>query len=98
MNTYDNGDLVKCTGTFTQSDAAIDPTSVYFKFKTPRPGSTITTYTYGVDVELVRADTGVYYVYVDANQDGEWRYRLYSTGTGQAAAEKAFMVRESAFD
>jgi len=94
---YDNGDLVRVTGTFTNAaGAAVDPTAVLFKVKAPN-GQT-TTYTYGTDAALVKESTGVYYVDVNANQSGKWRVRWYSTGTGQAATEDFFTVRDSDFD
>lgn len=90
-NTHDKGDLVRCTGTFTDSDGdAQDPTAVYFQVMTP--ANETTTYTYGEDDEVVKASTGIYYVDVDANAEGKWRYRFYSTGTGQAAEEELFWV------
>jgi len=94
---FDKGDLVRCTGTFTNgAGAGVDPTAVLFKVK--MPGGTITTYTYGTGAEVVRDSTGVYHVDVDANAAGEWYYRFYSTGTGQAAEEARFSVDGSEFD
>lgn len=97
MTWYDKGDRVRCTGTFTDSaGAAQDPTAVFFQFKDPSDNAT--TYTYGVDAELVKSSTGVYYVDVDADEEGTWTYRLYSTGTGQGAAQSTFGVKKSEFD
>lgn len=96
MNAYDNGDLVRCTGTWTDAaGTAQDPTAVLFKYKTPAGVTTMLTY--GVDVALVKQATGIYYVDVNANAAGVWKYRFYSTGTGQAAAEASFRVRLSEF-
>jgi uncharacterized protein YfaS (alpha-2-macroglobulin family) len=96
VNTYDLGDLVRCSGAFTNaSDAAVDPDTVLFQFRTP--SGDITTYTYGVDAELVRDSLGNYHVDVDANEVGEWWVRFYSTGSGQAADELSFEVSESRF-
>ena len=91
MANYDKGDVVRCSATFSNSaGVSIDPTAILFKFKTPA-GAT-TTYTYGMDSELVRDDTGDYHVDIDANEVGPWYFRFYSTGTGQAAAEAKFQV------
>ena len=79
MATYDKGDLVRCTGTFTNSDGdAVDPAAILFKVKDP--SGNVTSYTYGVDDDLVKLTAGVYYVDVDADEVGEWWYRFYSTG------------------
>jgi len=91
MDTYDLGDLVRCSGAFTNSSGtAIDPTSVYFAYK--NPAGTLTTLEYGVDGALVKDSTGNYHVDVSAASAGTWFYRFYSTGTGQAADEGSFYV------
>ena len=96
MATYDKGDLVRVTGTFTNAaGTAIDPAVVKFQFITP--AGVTTTYTYGTDAEVVRSATGVYYVDINASQTGTYRYRFYSTGMGQAAAEGNFRVDTSSF-
>lgn len=96
-NAYDQKDLVQCTATWTNSAGTkIDPTAVIFKFK--NPAGTITTYTYGVDPELVKEETGVYHVDLDAATSGTWYYRFESTGTGQGADEAQFEIYESEFD
>jgi uncharacterized protein YfaS (alpha-2-macroglobulin family) len=93
INVYDTGDLVRCTGTFATDGTNVDPTAVLFKVKSPT--GTVTTYTYGTDVQLVKSATGIYYVNVSATENGMYRYRFYSTGTGQAASEGQFRVRDS---
>jgi hypothetical protein len=93
-NTYDVGDEVRITGTFTDADGnAQDPTAVFFAFLAPSATSA-TTYEYGTDAELVKDSTGVYYVDLDLDEAGLWRYRFYSTGTGQAADEGYLHARE----
>lgn len=89
MADYETGDLVRCSAVWTDADGNyLDPTVVKFRFKSP--DGTTTTYTHGVDAELVRDDTGRYHVDVDVDAAGVWWYRFYSTGTGQAAGEDAF--------
>ena len=93
-NTYRMGDDVRCTGTFTDSDgAAIDPATVIFSVKDP--SGNVDSYIYGVDAEVVKSATGVYYVDVDADESGDWWYRFHSTGTGKAAEEDRFVVEIS---
>lgn len=95
LNAYDIGDLVRCTGTFASSGSNVNPTAVMFKVKTP--AGVVTTYTYGTDAALVRDSTGVYHVDVSAAEAGEYVYRFWSTGTGQAAAEGKFVIRATLF-
>lgn len=93
-NSYDLGDLVRVTTTFTTAaGVAVDPTAVLLAVKNPA-GKT-TTYTFGVGTEIVKSATGIYYMDVNANAAGWWFYRWYSTGTGQAAAQNAFRVNAS---
>lgn len=57
----------------------VDPTTVTFEAYSP---SGITyTYVYGTDAEVVRRDTGDYYVDFVPDESGRWRYRWTSTGT-----------------
>lgn len=96
VNAYDVGDLVRVQGSFTNAaGAAVDPSVVTTKVKTP--AGVVTTYTYGVDAQLVKLATGIYYVDVSATTSGDWHYRFSSTGDGQAAGENKFYVKESAF-
>lgn len=96
MNSYHVGDKVRCTGTFeTAAGTDTDPSAVLFKVETP--SGTQTTYTYGTDAELVKSATGIYYVDVNCTEAGTWHYRFYSTGTGQAASEESFKVKDSFF-
>jgi hypothetical protein len=99
---YDLGDLVRCSteaengdAGFTDTDGEpMDPDAVFFKAKDPE-GTVIGPYEYGTDAELVKDGPGLYHVDVDANKPGTWRYRFYSTGTGQAAKEGSFTVAPS---
>lgn len=91
-NHYDAGDLVRVSGAFKDSaGTAIDPSVVKFKFKRPDTGA-VTTYTYGTDSQLVKDSVGNYHVDVSADAAGAWRYRFYSTGTGQAAEQGQFFA------
>ena len=96
MPSYDKGDLVRCSASFTDSDGtALDPTTVTGKYKTP--AGVTTTYVYDTDAELVKDSTGNYHFDVNANAAGQWFYRFESTGTGQAAEEAAFTVEAGDF-
>lgn len=93
MKTYDKGDKARVTATFTvtATGAAIDPTAVVAKVKTP--AGVTATYTYGVDNALVRTGTGVFYVEVDLTAAGTWSVAFLSTGDGQAAADQPLYVK-----
>lgn len=88
---YDQGDLVRAEGVFTNAaGTAIDPTAV--KVTVRRPGGQVATYVYGTDAAVVKDSTGNYHIDIDAHSPGTWYYRWWSTGTGQAAGERAFQV------
>ena len=94
---YDLGDSVTCAAVFkTPAGVLQDPANVSFSYKTPL--GVETTYVYGTDSELVKDSTGNYHANVNANAVGQWYYRFFSTGTGQAAAEGGFAVKRSQFD
>ena len=90
-NTYDVGDLVKVTGTFTDSDGnAVDPTALTVYYKDP--SGNISELVYLTDTDVVKASTGVYTANVDVS--GRWYYRFKGTGSAQAAGETFFMARD----
>lgn len=96
MAYYDKGDLVRCSGAFTDSDGVVqDPDAIIFKVKNPSDNTT--TYTYGVGVELVKDSVGNYHVDVDADEVGVWYYRFVGTGAGQSAEEGDFTIRGTEF-
>jgi len=86
---------VRCTGTFAAGCTNVNPDAIMFKVKTP--AGVVTTYTYGTDAALVRDSTGVYHVDVSVAEAGEYVYRFWSTGTGQAASEGQFVVKATLF-
>jgi hypothetical protein len=96
VSTHDIGDLVRITGSLTTADGTpVDPTALVCKVK--GPDGALTTYTYGATTFPIRTGAGVYYVEVTPTLPGEYAYRFASTGTGQAADEGRFIVKESAF-
>lgn len=95
---YNVGDLIRVSGTARTAGPAgtpIDPTTVLFQHKDP--SGNITTLTYLVDAALIRDSTGNYHTDISVTQSGDWHYRFYSTGTGQAAEEGIFSVDGSEF-
>lgn len=91
MASYDLGDVIRETGTFTNAaGTATDPATVTFSFTDP--AGTTTTYTYLTDAQLVKSATGVYYVDITASLEGIYRWRWLSTGSGAASTEGQFAV------
>lgn len=96
MNSYDVGDLVRVSSTFTDATGTVaDPAAVTASYRAP--GGTETDLIYGVDAELVRDSAGVYHMDISAGEAGTWVYRFASTGSGQAAAEGSFFVQPTEF-
>jgi hypothetical protein len=74
----------------------VDPSTV--SFKSYSPNGAISSYVYGTDSEVIRANTGDYYVDFVPAQSGRWFYRWASTGSGTAIAlEGEVVVQASVF-
>lgn len=95
MNSYTLGTQIRLSATFEVSDTPTDPTAVTFKVRVP--AGTITTYVYGVDAQLVKASTGVYYVDYTPAAEGIHAWRMAGTGACVGAAEQQFVVPEGLF-
>jgi hypothetical protein len=83
---YIQGNTVRITATFTDlyTDEA-DPTDV--EFTTHAPDGTEVTYVYGIDPEITKDSTGVYYCDFVINQGGTWTYRWTGVGVLVAAGQ-----------
>lgn len=97
-STYDIGDVVRITGTFTDTGGLLgDPSSVHFLFDTPSstgPNAFSRTSTELGNVGgIVRLSTGVYYYDVASTGRGLYETRFTSTGTLAASGESWFSVR-----
>lgn len=91
-STYDKGDLITLTGTFTNAGGtATDPTTITLKVK--KPGTALATYTYALS-QVTKTSTGVYTRNTSLDTVGTWWYRWEGTGTVEAAVEGWFEVRE----
>ncbi len=96
-NKYKLGQVARCRGTWRDEDYAVtDPDNAYFHLIDP--SSNEDTYQYGVNPEVVKVSTGVYYVDVLCDEVGVFQYRYYSTGSTASADEDQFEVVESAHD
>lgn len=75
------GTTVRLSVNFQDDDGTdTDPSGV--TFETFSPSGETTTYTYATDNELVKLDTGDYYIDVVPAESGRWTYRWTSTGNG----------------
>lgn len=96
MNTYIRGNIIRVAGSYTGSTGVpTDPTAIHCVVLAP--GTLPVEYVYGSDAAVVRVSAGSYYLDIDADLAGVWRYRWYSTGTSQAANEGAFHIAPSQF-
>lgn len=106
-DTFTTGNLVRCRGAFTtraltaaeladfRTDGTLpagvgtDPTTVSFDYRVSGGATSTDAY----PANIVKQATGSYYRDLDTNTDGEWEFRFYSTGTGQAAADHAYLAK-----
>lgn len=89
---HDIGDVRRLPITFTNNaGSSADPSTVIFRMR--EPDDTVTAYTYGVDAELIKTDTGDYYVDWPFTQAGRHVYRWEGTGTGGATTETEIIIQ-----
>lgn len=88
---YDVGDVARLRAVFTDdAGAAVTPGEVTFRVKAP-DGTTTT-------VPNEATVMGTYEALVEVTAPGRWRYRVASTGAGQAAGEGEFLARTPQVD
>jgi uncharacterized protein YfaS (alpha-2-macroglobulin family) len=93
---FDYGDTINVHGEFRDPDGVLaDPQTV--KFSVKKPGSPISTKTFGVDIDVIKDAVGKYHLALDLNVEGVWSARSFSEGTLKAAAEMRFKVKDSDF-
>lgn len=90
---YIAGGLVRVSVTFVASGLPADPTTVVLKYK--NPAGTVTTWTYGVDNQVVKDGVGNYRADINASAGGTWYFRWEGTGASQGAAQDSFVVTAS---
>lgn len=92
----DRGELIQTEVEFVESDGGgvVDPSSVYLSIRSP--DGELVTRTYDPDSgDIIRDDVGQYHATIDADQSGLWVVRWWSSGDGQSAEERRFMVRDA---
>lgn len=94
MATYDKGDKIRLTVTFKNlAEVVTDPTNVYLRVRTP--SGTQSTHQYGVDGNVVKTSTGIYYYDLQISESGTYRYKWEGTGALQVSEEGRLSVRKS---
>lgn len=98
-NVIDPGNVRRLKASFTDAalGGAIDPDAVLLVVM--QPGQTkeeATTYTYGVDAQIVRDQLGEYHADIQFPVSGMAYYRWFSTGDGEASYEQVIEVRQRA--
>lgn len=102
LTEYDIGDIVRLQCLFeTAAGTDTDPPAVLCKVEDSE--GTETTYTYGVDTNVVRKDsTGNYSCYVAPTTPGLWTYKWFAVDANaalyqkvQGAEEGNFLVRQT---
>lgn len=92
--TYSPGDTVRISTTVKNDTGALaDPATILFKVKN---GSTlqITTYTLGVDSNVVRDSIGIFHCDAITPDPGQWAYRIETTSPA-GVEEGSFFVNSS---
>jgi hypothetical protein len=84
-NTYDVGDQVRVTATFTSLTGALTDATAVCTVK--HPDGTLTT------PAVTHGTTGVYTADIPIDAQGAWWYRFVGTGAVIAASEETFFVR-----
>lgn len=96
ISVYQKGDLARATGVFTDTNGdPVDPTGLTFTMTSP--SGIVTAYVYGTDAALVQSVAGTYYVDVNLNESGDWRYQWVATGNGQTVGDGQWIVEPSYF-
>lgn len=96
MSAYEQGQVVRATGSFKDAGGTlVDPSVVKLRVRTP--AGDVTEYVYGTAPDLVKDSTGVYHFDIVLNAGGLWRYRWVSTGIGATARIVNLDVTEAEF-
>lgn len=89
---FDIGDGVRFGSTFTDlSDTNTDPTTVIVKIQDP--SGDVETLEYGVDADVIKSATGIYYVDRTIDEAGVWWQRWTGAGALIVAQEDSILVQ-----
>ncbi len=95
--TFYVGDTVRLSTDIADPDteAAVDPSAVTFKVKSP--SSVTTTYIYGTHTNVSKSAVGAYHADIEVDQAGRWLWRIEVEGTVSGVDEGALLVTASQF-
>lgn len=80
------GNAPRFTVTFTNDEGVkVDPDEVTFLVE--QPDASVTAYVYGTDAEVVKDETGVYYIDITLDVGQFWFWRWEGAGTTFAACQ-----------
>jgi hypothetical protein len=86
INSYYVGQAVRVAAAITSTGTTtVDPGSVTFWYNSPGNSSYQSTFTYGVNEEVVRTSTGSYYIDIICGIIGYWIAGSYSSLPGSAS-------------
>lgn len=95
-NTYKLGNSVRARVVFRDVDGDLmDPATVVCMVKIP--DGTEASYTYGVDVGVVREEEAIYHFWIPTPAAGTYAYRWKGIDAVEVDNEDTFEVDESAF-
>jgi hypothetical protein len=88
INTYDIGDVVTVTAIYSTLPETLS-------LIVNPPSGTVVQYQYASPEAEITLAGDTYTAEIDANAAGTWYYEWKSTGTGQAAEQGQFVVRNT---
>lgn len=85
------GMLLRFSVTFKDlAGVPADPSTVTFSLR--GPDGVTTSFTYGVDPEIIRDSAGVFHTDALPSSEGEWKWRWQGTGAVAAATEGGMLI------
>lgn len=91
MTQFVIGTLIEIPVAFTDAAGTpTDPTALVFRVQLYVPTGTVQTFTYGVDVAVVRDSAGAYHLEYLVGAAGSYIWRAEATGAVQRAVEGDF--------
>lgn len=97
MTYYPAYTQLRVSVSFTDSSGTLtDPTTITVAIANAA-ASSLTIYTYGVDIQVVKQSTGIYYMDYTPPNTGTFTFQWKGTGTVVAADEGEFEVEATDF-
>lgn len=74
----------------------VDPQSISFELKKPGDEN-YTVYTIATEIGITNESTGIYYIDLDLDQPGKWKYSWFTYGNPQSSYKSFFEVENSRY-